>query len=108
MTTFYLKKGDRLPSIEVQLLDSEQQPIDVSTAVVTFRMRIKGGTTLKASGTCTQPNGGADGVVRFAWGASDTDTAGTYNAEFSCNFSSSIQTVPSSGYVTVVIEDILT
>lgn len=108
MTTFYIKKGDRLPSLEVQLLDSTQLPIDVSNAVVTFRMRAKGGTSLKASGACTQPNGGTDGVVRFAWGASDTDTAGTYNAEFSCNFSSSLQTVPSSGYVTIVVEDILT
>lgn len=108
MSTFYIKKGDRLPLLEVQLLDSEQQPIDLTTATVTFRMKARGGTSLKASGTCTQPNGGADGVVRFAWGASDTDTAGTYNAEFSCNFSNSLQTVPSSGYVTIVVEDILT
>jgi hypothetical protein len=107
MSSFYIKKGDRLPALEVQLLGSDRQPLNVSTATVTFRLRAKNGTTLKASGTCSKPNGGADGVVRFSWGVSDTDTAGTFEGEFSCDYSGSPQTVPSNGYVTIIIDETL-
>ena len=107
MSSFYIKKGDRLPALEVQLIGSDRLPIDVTTATVTFKMRAKNGTTLKVNASCTKPNGGADGIVRYSWGANDTDTAGTFDGEFACSFSGSVQTVLANSYVTIIIDEVL-
>lgn len=109
MSTINMKQGDRLPALRVALLDANGTAIDVTSATVTFRMRDARTKALKvAAGTCTKPNGGADGVVQYAWAAGDTDTVGAYEGEFACSFAGPlVQTVPTNGYVTLVVVDSL-
>lgn len=109
MSTVFMKQGDRLPALRVQLLDANGAAIDVTSATVTFRMRDTRTKALKVTaGACTKPNGGADGVVQYAWGATDTDTVAAYEGEFACVFSGPLtQTVPTNGYVTVQVVDSL-
>jgi hypothetical protein len=108
MSTVYLKQGDRLPALRVQLLDANGAALDVTSATVTFRMRDARTKALKvAAGSTTKPNGGADGVVQYAWATGDTDIVGSFEAEFACAFSGLVQTVPTNSYVTVVVVDSL-
>lgn len=109
MSTVFMKQGDRLPALRIKLLDANGAAIDVTNATVTFRMRDTRTKVLKvASGACTKPNGGADGEVQYAWGATDTDTVASYEGEFACSFPGPlVQTVPTNGYVIVQVVDSL-
>ncbi len=105
MTTTYMKQGDRLPALRMQLTDSSGAPLDLTGASVTFRMRSTGGS-LKVNAAATIVDA-ATGVVQYAWAAADTDTVGGYQAEWACTFAGSTQTVPTRDYVTVVVVDAL-
>lgn len=113
MSTFNLKVGDRLPTLRRTLRDGDGDPIDLTGATVTFRMRPQPtGPTVPAlkiaAGATTTIGAPTDGVVDFAWGASDSDTPGVFDGEFAVSIGGLPMTVPSSGYVTVVIEPKLT
>ncbi len=46
------------------------------------------------------------GEVTYTWAAGDTASSGTYDLEFEITWADGgVETVPSSGYETVVIED---
>jgi hypothetical protein len=48
----------------------------------------------------------ASGIVRYDWLAADTDTAGTFQAEFEVTYSDGkIETFPNASYIEVVITD---
>lgn len=105
---FNIKQGDRLPGLTVQLLDSTGQPLNVAGKTVAFRMRPATGGALKVtSGSCTIVDG-ARGLVRYPWAAADTDTLGDFDAEFIVTDAGLVQTIPSSGYVTVRVGPVLT
>lgn len=94
MTTIKLVKDDTGPDIDVQLTDGTTGlPINVSNAgdVVKFYFRAVGSSVLKASITCTKPNGGADGVVRISWPALALDTVGEFEGEFEITFNSGMK-----------------
>jgi hypothetical protein len=106
---FTLKKGDRLPVLSAQLRDEKGSGYNLAGYTVAFRARAAGATgAATISGSCTVADS-ANGKVTYTWGASDTTTAGTYEGEFVLTHTASgkVQTVPSSGYVTLVIEDVL-
>jgi hypothetical protein len=105
MSTVYMKQGDRLPALRMQLLDASGAPLDLTGATVAFRMRTSGGS-LKVNAAATIVDA-VTGVVQYAWGMTDTDTVGSYRAEWACTFSGSTQTVPTRDYVTVVVVDAL-
>jgi hypothetical protein len=89
MNTIKLVQNDTAPSIDVALTDeSDGSPVDVSNAgdIVRFYFRKLGASALKATIVCTKPNGGADGLVRISWGASDLDTPGEYEGEIEITF----------------------
>ncbi|MEK7178567.1 MAG: hypothetical protein AAB721_02855 [Patescibacteria group bacterium] len=106
MTTFYLKKGDRLPKLRATLLDGDGAAINLTGAAVQFRMRPRGGGALKvdAAATIVTP---ASGIVEYSWAALDVDTEGVFDAEFAVTLAGLVQTVPASGAVLVVIEPVL-
>lgn len=107
MTTVNLKKGDRLPKLRARLTDSAGTALNLSGGSVVFRMRPRAGGALKVDDEVATVVDATAGTVEYAWGASDTDTAGMFDAEFAVTLSGLVETVPSSGYVLVVISDSL-
>jgi len=50
-----------------------------------------------------------EGLVRYNWTAADTDTVGSYQAEFEVTYAdASIETFPNDGYIRVEIIDDIT
>jgi hypothetical protein len=61
------------------------------------------GSTTATELTMTIVNG-LTGQIRYDWLAADTDTVGTYQAEFEVTYSdSSIETFPNDEYLTILI-----
>jgi len=107
VTTLNLKQNDRLPKLRATLTDGSGNPIDLTGSSVVFRMKNFDGTgSLKVNGAATVITPAA-GIVEYAWAAGDTDTAGTWIGEFAVTLAGLVQTVPSSGYVVVVIQPVL-
>lgn len=83
---FEIKQGDRRPFFVVVLKDdfgeASERIVDLTGAgSAVFNMRAQQGGQVKVTrgaGTITNRSGGE---VTYMWGALDTDTAGTYNAE---------------------------
>jgi hypothetical protein len=111
MTRVRLVEGDTRPRLVFTLQDADGDKIDVSNAIVRFKMRALGSTTLKANVICTNLSGvleddgtinydppynvaGVGGRVRVDWGPTDLDTSGRYEAEIEVQFNDgTLQTV---------------
>lgn len=116
MADFYITKGDRQPAIIATLMDAANDPVDVSAATVKFNMRLKGSTgTPTVSASCTEVTDGTDGKVQYAWAATDTATAGTYEGEFEATWTISVgppavtssMTFPNNRKLSILILDAL-
>ena len=106
MTTFNLKKGDRLPKLRATLVDGAGAAINLAGASIVFRMRPQRGGALKVNAAATIVDA-ATGVVEYSWAAVDVDTEGVFVGEFAVTLAGLVQTVPASGYVLVCIEPVL-
>jgi hypothetical protein len=69
--------GNQQPSITETITDENGLPIDLSSDSVRFKMRPVGSITLKVDAAVSNTPG-ADGVVRYDWSITDTDTPGRY------------------------------
>lgn len=102
MTTFYLKKGDRLPKLRSTLVDGDGVAINLTGATVAFRMRPRTGGALKVNAAAAIVTA-ASGIVEYSWAAADVDTAGDFDGEFAVTLAGLVQTVPASGFVLITI-----
>lgn len=93
---FTIKAFDRLPSIQATL------SADLTTATsVDFIMRPASGGTVKVNDAAVVVDAAA-GVVRYDWLLEDTDTPGSYQAEWEVHWpSSKTQTFPTTSYHTI-------
>lgn len=96
---FHIKTGDTAPSVEATLKIGNTI-VDLTDAV---SVRFKMGAIDAAAVIVSPPT---SGKVRYDWGAGETDVAGTHNAEFEITWTGGgVQTVPSKGYIKVVISE---
>jgi hypothetical protein len=106
--TFLIKQNDTGPAMLATLQDASGAAVNITGALVRFHMRQIGSTQVKvdAAATIVAP---FDGAVRYNWLAADTDTVGSYQAEFEVTYAdASIETFPNDGYIRVEIIDDIT
>jgi len=106
--TFIIKQGDTAPAIKAQLLDSDEQPVDL-TAVQDVRYFMRDRDQVIVNETMS---GGVsvidaqNGRVQYSWSDGDTDSPGQKISEFTVTYQSGKEeTLPNQGYIYVVIEE---
>ena len=107
---YEVKQGDLEPSVDAVLMQSNNQPIDLSLATaVYFYMRLRGttaGSPIGGQAVIVQA-GGDDtanfGSVRYDWTTGDTSVPGVYDAEFKIDWGGREQRVPNDEYLSVQI-----
>lgn len=104
---FEIKQNDTSPALEGILRDGFGAPIDITGATVVLNMRLQPGGAVKVSGGTMGAVGSAvNGRAKYSWTASDTDTAGIYEAEVQITFSNGkVRTIPGKGYFIVDVTD---
>lgn len=103
MTIVYVKQNDTKPDIQATVLDDNDTAIDVSGATIEFQMSsIDGTNKISSAGSIVTA---ASGIIKYVWSADDLDTVGTFNASFQITFSdSTILTIPSKGYMKIIVQ----
>ena len=106
--TFYIKQNDTVPSIRATLQNGNGDPVDLINASVRFHMRAIGANNTKVDAAAVVVSAAA-GLVQYNWIAADTDTIGSYQAEFEVTYpDSTVETFPNDGYVRIEIIDDIT
>lgn len=104
--TFFIKQNDTTPNLEVFLKDDKGRAVNVTGATILFHMRNAADNTAKVSSGSVTIVTATSGRVRYNWSASNTNTAGIFDAEFQVTFSGGgIETFPNDTYIKVVITD---
>lgn len=106
--TWSIKRNDRDPSYTAQLLENGSPLPGLAGASVRFIMvpaNSPDGTTPKVDGVATIDDVDT-AMVSYEWDAGDTDTAGTYWAEFEVTFSNGrARTFPAKDYLYIRVLD---
>jgi len=105
--TFTIKQNDQLPEIVASCIGSNGLPVDLTgaTSVVFHMTGPSPATSTKVNAAGTIVNYTA-GQVKYSWAAADTDTVGTFNAEFEVVFPTSKKmTFPNYENISVVVVD---
>ncbi len=106
--SFYIKQNDTVPSLRAALENGSGTAVDLTNATCNFHMRAIGSTTVVVDGVAQIVNE-ATGIVQYNWVADDTDTVGSYQAEFEVTYpDGTIETFPNNGYIRVEITDDIT
>lgn len=105
--TVYMKQNDRRPYLQITFTDSDGAAVDLSSAAgVYFNMRNKTTGTVKVNRQAAVVTSATTGVAEYRWASGDTDTAGTYQAEFEIEWSAGVyETQPEDGYLMIEIVD---
>lgn len=105
---FYVKQNDTSPYMLATLKDANEAAVDITAASVRFHMRPVGSTTVTVDAAAVIVDA-ENGIVRYEWDAADTDTVGSYQAEFEVTYlEGDIETFPNNGYIRVEIIDDIT
>ena len=107
MSIFRIKEGDLVPAITATLMQAvgtaAAVAIDLTSASsIKFAMRNTSDNTIKVDAAATIVSAAA-GTVKYQWAGTDTDTAGSYQAEWQIVWPAGKQTVPGAGYDTILI-----
>lgn len=107
MADFYIRAGDRLPELQATLTDTAGVPVDLTGLTVQFHMRAVNATTptVAAAATLVTPT---SGVVKYTWVGGDTDTPGSYWAEWEVTFGDGrTQTFKDPDYTSIYVSEAL-
>lgn len=103
MTDFHIKQNDTSPALEAQLTDDDGSGIDLAAADVQFHLVSRDRSETAVDDTATIVDS-TDGVVKYEWSASDTDSSGRFLAEFEVTYDDgTIESFPNSRNITVEI-----
>jgi uncharacterized protein YfaS (alpha-2-macroglobulin family) len=99
---FTIKQSDTSPALQATLKSADGSTINLNGCTVRLHMKdLDGAVVIDSAMTVTNAAGG---VVRYNWQAADTDTAGTYSAEFEVTYSDlSVETFPNTDNIAIVI-----
>lgn len=105
---FYIKRGDRAPYLQVQVLNPDDTARDLSTAsAIQLNMGKEGALVPKIN---MQPMTSiflGQGIVEYRWAAADTDTVGEFRAEIVVTEGGKSESFPHDGYIIVeVVQDV--
>lgn len=105
---FEIKQDDTRPVYVVPLVENfgtTNDPIDLSTATsVQFFMRLQGDTGPPKVDAAAVVTDDVNGEVTYTWVAGDTDTVGTFEAEFQITWADGgIQTIPNNSYFEIAV-----
>lgn len=101
---FYIKQNDTSPTLRASLTDYNGNSINITGATVMLHMIDLSGT-VKVNTACTI-NDASGGIVDYEWVAGDTDTVGTYKAEWEVTYAdSTVETFPNNGHETIVVTE---
>ena len=104
---FVVKQGDLFPPIDAIVRDEDDVVVDVTDATVTFSMRkSRDPATVAISAGDGEVVDGPGGRIRYTFEEGDTDETGTYEAEFEvAPLGGDPMKVPTTGYITIVVEE---
>lgn len=98
---FTIKQNDTLPTLEAQLIDHNNNPINLELCGVRFHMNQYDEIIINKPATIVDIE---LGMVKVEWQEEDTGKTGTYKCEFEVNMpDGNIITVPNDGYFLVSI-----
>src|SRR3954468_23592335 len=107
MKSIYMKKGDTRPAVTATIKNADGSAVDLTGATLRFVMKIDGGTTAKVDASATVLVANL-GTVKYQWISGDTDTVGTYKAEWKISYGDgTVLRAPNNSYIAVVITDVL-
>lgn len=107
-STFVIKRHARRPYLRILLKDSEGVAFDLTGASsATFLMYDSTGT-VKVNSPAVLESPLTTGVVKYQWGATDTNTAGEFRGEFDILYTGGEKlTVPVKGNLAIrIYEDL--
>lgn len=103
---FNIKENDTTPALKVALRDARNRVRPLTGATVVFHMRLASDLVVKITGGSVGVQDASLGIVSYTFSASDTDTAGIYEAEFQVTYSDgTIETFPNDDYIKVIVVD---
>lgn len=101
--TFYLKQDNTSSSVQINLLDENDDAVDVSGATVRFHVVNAYGAVLvdEAMTIVTA----ASGIVRYDWATDDLPQPGILHAEVEVTYADgTIQSFPNNSYFVIEVE----
>jgi hypothetical protein len=102
---FFIKQNDTSPNLDATLKDASDNAIDLAGASLRFHMRKIGATSAKVDAAATIIDEDT-GQVRYTWSAGDTDTIGSFEAEFEVTYGDgSVETFPNNKFFSIEITD---
>lgn len=101
---FFIKRNDLSPTIRVSLKDANGAYVNLNNASVLFKMQpMLGGAIVSSSAEIFDTS---TATVEYDWQVGDTDTSGSYRAEFEVTYSDGkVESFPNSGFIRVEITD---
>ena len=104
--TFVIKRHARRPYLRLVVKDQNEDPFDFTGATsVNFYMYDSLGV-VKVSSTGVLESPLTSGVLRYQWGATDTNVAGEYRAEFDVVYTGGEKlTIPVKGNLAIRVYD---
>ncbi len=102
-----VKQGDLFPTVVTTVKDELGVVVSLVGATVKFSMRkSRDPSSVKISQVNAQLVDGPNGKIGYTWLGTDTNTPGTYEAEFLVHPASGADfKVPTDGYIAVVVEE---
>lgn len=104
MKSLALKRGDTSPALRYALLPAS---VILTGATVVFNMRPEGGGAAKVSrASAVIEVATGTPTVRYNWMPADTDTDGSFEAEFEVTYvDGTRETFPGEGFIPIVIKE---